>query len=170
MLKSAGFLKTHSTADGNLIDYDNSDAFAMVDHQIAHVYLKAGTNPDKVRQAFASERTIQIHEKANGLNHSRAGDLQLQAADGTWFDYRWWDPTEAAPVFAPTVDIHRKPGYDPLELFLEPGTRTITKDASLIKGSHGSVPGSSGVLIGTSYDSKTEMTDLAGQILSLLET
>jgi predicted AlkP superfamily pyrophosphatase or phosphodiesterase len=169
LLKTARLLKTRPTPDGNLIDYENSDAFAMIDHQIAHVYLKSGVDPELVRRALITERLIKITAKAQGLDHPRAGDLQLQAPTGTWFDYRWWDPIDTAPVFAPTVDIHRKPGYDPLELFLEPGSRTITKDATLIKGSHGSVPGSSGVLIGTSATSQTELTDVAGQILSLLQ-
>jgi predicted AlkP superfamily pyrophosphatase or phosphodiesterase len=169
MLKAAGLLKTHSTPDGDLIDYDRSDAVAMVDHQIAHIYVRAGVDDRAVREAFASEPSLEIADKLTGINHPRAGDLQLHAATGTWFDYRWWDKSEAAPVFASTVDIHRKPGYDPLELFLEPGTRTITNDHTLIKGSHGSVPGCAGVLIGTSNLPGTEMTDVAGQILSLLE-
>ena len=170
MLKAAGLLKTRSTPDGNLIDYDNSDAFAMVDHQIAHVYLKAGASPDAVRKALASEPKIQIRNKSEGLDHPRAGEMQMQAAVGSWFDYRWWETYEPAPVFATMVDIHRKPGYDPLELFLEPGPRTITKDQTLIKGSHGSVPGSAGVLIGTMSKSQTDMTDVANQIVELLHS
>jgi predicted AlkP superfamily pyrophosphatase or phosphodiesterase len=169
LLKAAALLKTRATPDGVLIDYDNSDAFAMVDHQVAHLFWKPGTSADAVRKVFAPEPGIQINERANGLNHPRAGDLQLQASAGAWFDYRWWDADADEPGFASSVDIHRKPGYDPLELFLKPGTRTITKDATLIKGSHGSVPGSSGVLIGTKAGKNTEMVDVAGQILSMLQ-
>jgi len=170
LLKAAGLLKTRATPDGNLIDYDNSDAFALVDHQVAHLYLKSPASRAAITQVFASDPAIKITDKSHGLNHHRAGDLQLQATAGTWFDYRWWNAPEEAPAFAGTVDIHRKPGYDPLELFLEPGTRTITKDANLIKGSHGSVPGSSGVLIGTPANHQTEMVAVADLILSLLQS
>jgi predicted AlkP superfamily pyrophosphatase or phosphodiesterase len=168
LLKAAGLLKTRSTPDGQLIDYERSDAFALIDHQIAHVYLKSPAHRDAALKAIAPETGIKVVEKKDGITHDRAGDLQLHAAPGTWFDYRWWDKSEDAPLFAGMVDIHRKPGYDPLELFLEPGTRTITKDATLIKGSHGSVPGSTGVIIGTQDQTSMEMVDVADQILALV--
>jgi len=170
LLKSAGLLKTRPTTDGALIDYENSDAFALVDHQIAHVYLKAAADRTAVGRALEANPSIQIIEKSEGLSHPRAGQLQLQASPGSWFDYRWWQRPEDAPSFATMVDIHRKPGYDPLELFLQPGTRSITQDASLIQGSHGALPGSEGLLIGATPQASIEMTAVAFDVLQLLQT
>jgi predicted AlkP superfamily pyrophosphatase or phosphodiesterase len=169
LLKSAGLLKTRQTPDGLLIDYENSNAFALVDHQIAHVYLKSPADAPLVKQTLQSEASVQIIEKSQGLNHPRAGDLQLHAAAGTWFDYRWWALPAEAPSFARMVDIHRKPGYDPLELFLEPGTRSVTQDAGLIKGSHGSTPGSEGLFIGSDITASIDAESVASQVLKLLE-
>ena len=72
-----------------------------------------------------------------GLDHARAGDLVLVAEPGRWFSYRYWQDDARAPDFARTVDIHRKPGYDPVELFFDPATKSIPLDASLVRGSHG---------------------------------
>jgi predicted AlkP superfamily pyrophosphatase or phosphodiesterase len=174
LLKEAGLLKTRQTEDGVLIDYENSDAVAMVDHQIAHVYLKSPALAAEVKKVLLSpllspllsQGKVEIHDRSSGLNHPRAGDLQLQAAAGTWFDYRWWTDPGEAPAFARMVDIHRKPGYDPMELFLEPNARAITQDASRIGGSHGACPGSEGIICGV--NSNGEMTGVAGEILKLL--
>jgi predicted AlkP superfamily pyrophosphatase or phosphodiesterase len=165
MLKSAGFLKTKSTPDGNLIDYESSDAFALTDHQIAHVYIKPTADRRAIEKALSAESSI---EKDSISSHPRAGQLQMQAKPGTWFDYRWWENPEDAPSFARMVDIHRKPGYDPLELFLEPGTRLITQDASLIKGSHGSTPGSDGILIGTDAHESIDAVSVTEKVLKML--
>ena len=71
------------------------------------------------------------------MNHERSGDLVLIADDAHWFAYYWWLDAAAAPPFARTVDIHQKPGYDPVELFFDPASKGIPLDASLVKGSHG---------------------------------
>jgi hypothetical protein len=167
LLRSAGLLQTRSTPDGILIDYEKSDAFALVDHQIAHLYLKPGTDPKKVIHAVHSAGGIEVLDP--GINHPRAGQIQLQASPGTWFDYRWWEHPADAPVFAATVDIHRKPGYDPLELFLEPGTRSITQNAAVIRGSHGSASASDGLLIGASDGQAVEAVTFAAKVVSLLD-
>jgi hypothetical protein len=133
LLKEAGLLVTRPTPDGDLIDYKQSRAFAMVDHQIAHLYSK---DPQAIELLEAAE--LQTLDRSI-LHHPRAGDTLLQAPAGAWLDYRWWREPGAAPSFASTVDIHRKPGYDPLELFFDPATRKITQNAALIKGSHGRV-------------------------------
>jgi hypothetical protein len=75
------------------------------------------------------------------LPHRRAGDLVLQAAPDAWFDYRWWQAAEQAPTFAKLVDIHRKPGYDPLELFFDPAVQGVAQDPARLRGSHGRVDG-----------------------------
>jgi predicted AlkP superfamily pyrophosphatase or phosphodiesterase len=167
LLKSAGLLQTRSTPDGILIDYERSDAFAMVDHQIAHVYVKPTIAREKVVHVVTSAGGVNV--VGSTIDHPRAGQIQLQASHGTWFDYRWWEDAASAPVFANAVDIHRKPGYDPLELFLEPGTRSITQNTAIIRGSHGSMPGSDGVLIGPVGEEPVESTALAAKVVGLLE-
>ena len=72
-----------------------------------------------------------------GLDHPRSGDLVAVAEPDRWFAYPWWLDDAKAPPFARTVDIHRKPGYDPVEMFLKPGTRETPLDATLVQGSHG---------------------------------
>jgi hypothetical protein len=102
------------------------------------------------------------------LNHPRAGDCLLEAPAGAWLDYRWWKNHGDAPSFAGTVDIHRKPGYDPLELFLEPATRSITQNASLVRGSHGKVTAGESIVIGHS-DASNEPLEM-WQVKSVVES
>jgi hypothetical protein len=142
----------------------------MVDHQIAHVYVKRPERIDIVARTLKMKGVQRVlRPSAEGVCHRRAGDLILAAEAETWFDYRWWPQIGDGPAFAKTIDIHRKPGYDPLELFLEPGTRTITQDATLIRGSHGSVPESAGLLIGIGQSESLEMTSVSHQILDMLK-
>jgi predicted AlkP superfamily pyrophosphatase or phosphodiesterase len=143
MLAEAGALVTRSTADGELIDYQRSAAFAMVDHQIAHVYARDAAAIQIARGLLSEHGTIQP-----ALAHRRSGDFVLFAAEDAWFDYRWWSNPAAAPAFAKAVDIHRKPGYDPMELFWDRATNGVSQDASLIHGSHGLVRPGEAALVG----------------------
>jgi hypothetical protein len=101
-------------------------------------------------------------KKQFGVDHERSGELVAIADVGAWFTYYYWFDDDGAPDFARTVDIHRKPGYDPVELFIDPqiklprlkvagkvlkkklGFRTlmdvIPLDAGLVRGSHGRLP------------------------------
>jgi hypothetical protein len=113
----------------------------MVDHQMAHLYLKPDSE-QAVRAALwgkpGVEKLIGDFEKREYLiDHPNSGELIAIAEADAWFPYYWWLDDEKAPPYARTVDIHRKPGYDPVELFFDPATRTIPLDASLVKGSHG---------------------------------
>jgi predicted AlkP superfamily pyrophosphatase or phosphodiesterase len=168
LLKDAGLLQTRSTPDGVLIDYEKSTAIALIDHQIAHVYTKPDTDLKKVEEVLTTGGAAQMLTGTDRIDHPRAGQIQLTAAPGVWFDYRWWENPADAPTFATTVDIHRKPGYDPLELFLEPGTRSITQNAALIRGSHGNLPQSNGILIGSSTSEPIKMTEVAAYVEKLL--
>jgi len=76
----------------------------------------------------------------SNIDHPRAGDLVAIADTDRWFAYYWWNDAERAPLFARTVDIHNKPGYDPVELFFDPERRCIPLDETLVKGSHGRLP------------------------------
>jgi hypothetical protein len=170
LLKAAGLLVTHHTNDGELIDYEKSPVFAMVDHQIAHVYVRSESARAAAEAIFAGQ-PLMILDGESRINHARAGDIQLEANPGYWFDYRWWEKVEQAPVFARMVDIHRKPGYDPLELFFDPATRSIITDESRIRGSHGRRTGSDGILVSrTTSDSISAAADVGKHVLQILGT
>ena len=138
-LRDAGLLRSREIAGKEYLDFELSDAFAMVDHQIAHIYCKPGKT-DAVRPALPGLEFA-------GIKHGRAGELIAIAPADKWFAYYWWHDWAKAPEFAFTVDIHRKPGYDPCELFFDwrrmartfkPATAT---NPDLVKGSHGRVSG-----------------------------
>jgi predicted AlkP superfamily pyrophosphatase or phosphodiesterase len=144
LLRDAGLLAIRKANDHEYIDLKNCQAFAVVDHQFAHVYVNPADAQtiakvvDVLRQApgidgvFAGEDRKQV-----GLDHPRSGEIVILADPARWFTYYWWLHDDAAPPFARTVDIHNKPGYDPVELFFDPVTKSIPIDTSLVKGSHG---------------------------------
>lgn len=117
-------------------------AFAMVDHQFAHVYVKDAGNVARVADVLRKDPTVaevlvgDARAKV-GLNHPRSGEIVLIAKPEAWFAYYWWLDEALAPAFAKTVDIHRKPGYDPVEMFINMPARETPLDATLVKGSHG---------------------------------
>ncbi len=124
-LRETGYLRVRETLDWEMLDPGASDAFAVSDHQIAHVYIK---NPQKISTVKALlEKTPGIArvldhtgKKEFHIDHPRSGELIAIAEAGHWFSYYYWLDDARAPDFAPTVDIHRKPGYDPAELFIDP--------------------------------------------------
>jgi len=141
ILRDNGLLQVRVINGREYLDCELSQAFAMVDHQVAHVYVKEGW-VEKVRTVLETIEGVDYVFRPTGENafrvgHPAAGDLVAVSARDRWFSYYWWHEKSREPDFAPHVDIHRKPGYDPLELFLEPGTRAISQDTRLIRGSHG---------------------------------
>jgi predicted AlkP superfamily pyrophosphatase or phosphodiesterase len=163
-LRRAGLLAVRHGPFGEGLETFASRAFAVCDHQVAHVYVNDPASLAKARDLLASlpgvARVLAGPERAEfHLVHSRAGDLILLAQPDAWFAYPFWLDERLAPDFAPTVDIHRKPGYDPCELFFDPklrwprgrallrlvqkklGFRTlfdvVPLDAALVHGSHG---------------------------------
>jgi predicted AlkP superfamily pyrophosphatase or phosphodiesterase len=166
-LREAGLLEVHANATGEHLDPLASRAFAVCDHQVAHVYAPAEADRARAREVLAAlpgvDAVLEGKERAAaGLDDHRCGELVLLAKPDRWFAYYYWLDDAAAPDYARTVDIHRKPGYDPVELFLDPakslvkarvagkvaarklGFRNlldvIPLDASLVKGSHGLLP------------------------------
>jgi len=146
------------------LDMGASKVFAISDHQVAHIYVNDKTIIDEVKNLLWNHPHIQevLDEKrktAIGISHERAGDLIAVAKNNAWFSYYYWFDDKCAPDFARTVDIHRKPGYDPVELFLDEQNPLIKQklmlrllqsklgfrvlmdviplDATLVKGSHG---------------------------------
>ncbi len=144
VLREAGLLAVRDAEDGEELDLDASRAFALVDHQFSHVFVR---DADPVAIACVEGlfgATSGIAEVLVGdgrgrfhLDHPRSGDVVLVSAPDSWQAYYWWLSDERAPKFARSVDIHRKPGYDPVELFFDFQTKSIPLDAALVKGSHG---------------------------------
>ena len=164
-LREAGFLRLRTEMKRELLDAGASRAFAMADHQLAHVYVRDPADLPVVRRLL--ERLDGVSavldadaKRAHGLDHPRSGELVVIAEADRWFSYYWWQDDARAPDFARTVDIHRKPGYDPMEMFFDPelrrprlhvarrllqrrlGQRALLdvipiKGTSMIKGSHG---------------------------------
>jgi len=143
-LRDAGLLAIRNIQDKEYIDYEFSNAFAMVDHQIAHIYVKKGfvNQAKKVLENIPGVNKLftDNDKKSLRIDHERSGDIIAISDRDKWFSYYWWYDSEKAPQFARTVDIHRKPGYDPVELFFDQKTKSIPLDPGLIKGSHGRPP------------------------------
>jgi len=169
LFRQRGWLAIKDELGREILDCGASRVFAVADHQVAHVYVN-DTDPGffaEVRavleQTHGVERVLDREaQTAQGLWHARSGDFLAVAAPEAWFAYYYWEDDRRAPDFARTVDIHRKPGYDPAELFIDPAIRfpllrvakfllkkrlglralleVIPLDATLIRGSHGRVP------------------------------
>jgi predicted AlkP superfamily pyrophosphatase or phosphodiesterase len=167
IFREQGWLTVKDELGLEILDVGASKVFAVADHQVAHIYLNDFSLEKSARELLEKtpgvEKVLGDAEKtAAGIAHPRAGDLVAVAAENAWFTYYYWLDDARAPDFARTVDIHRKPGYDPVELFLDPkitlpklkiaarllqkklGLRmlmdVISLDATLVKGSHGRRP------------------------------
>ena len=167
-LREAGFIALRVENGRELLDAGASAAFAVADHQHAHVYVQDADLVSEVQNVLSSlegvEQVLDAEGKrAHGLNHPRSGELIAVAQSDRWFSYYYWLDDERAPDFARTVDIHRKSGYDPVELFIDSrisrpmlkvgahlmrqklGIRSLLEVVSLqetarVKGSHGRAP------------------------------
>ena len=144
VLRDAGLLAVRESDDGELLDMTASQAWAMADHQHAHVFVADGDAAlaakvaDLLRsQEGVADVLVGENRSRYGLDHPASGDVILVSSPESWQAYYYWLDDARAPAFARSVDIHRKPGYDPLELCIDPATKTIPLDATLIKGSHG---------------------------------
>ncbi len=168
VLREHGYLVARREALGwETLDAGASRAFAVADHQVAHVYVRRSDDiaavADLLRKTPGVDRVLDRAAQAEfGLDHERSGELVVIAAPEAWFTYYFWLDDALAPDYARTVDIHRKPGYDPVELFVDPQLKwpklrvaarlaqkllgfryymdVIGLDASLVKGSHGRLP------------------------------
>jgi predicted AlkP superfamily pyrophosphatase or phosphodiesterase len=128
-LREAGFVAVRREEGGReILDAGASAAFAMADHQIAHVYVADPAHIPEVKglvEALDGVESVWDEEgkRARGLDHPRSGELVAIARADHWFSYYYWLNEAVAPDFARTVDIHRKPGFDPVELFIDPEIR-----------------------------------------------
>lgn len=166
VLREAGLLRVRVEEGLELLDAGASQAFAVADHQVAHVYAKDAATAKRVQAIFSEVDGIEqvlgeSQKRAAKIDHARAGDVVLVADGRHWISYDYWLDDRRAPDFARTVDIHRKPGYDPRELFIDPKIRAakatlawkllrkklgfrqlldvVPLDTSLVRGSHGRV-------------------------------
>jgi predicted AlkP superfamily pyrophosphatase or phosphodiesterase len=125
LLRAEGLLHVYTQAGMEYLDPWTSKAFAVADHQIAHVYVRDPADLAAVAKLCealpgVAEVLDEDGKIAHGLHHDRAGDLVLVAEADSWFTYYYWLDDKMAPDFARLVEIHRKPGYDPAELFFDP--------------------------------------------------
>ncbi|WP_171783106.1 alkaline phosphatase family protein [Isoptericola halotolerans] len=135
-LRRAGLLHVHTNATGELLDPWTSRAFAVADHQVAHVYVHDPADVPAVAELLGglpgvAEVLDSVGKAAHDLDHERSGDLVLVAEPDAWFTYYYWLDDERAPDFARSVEIHKKPGFDPAELFWDPQDRWVKGRALL---------------------------------------
>jgi len=161
ILRKEGLLGIRTERGLELLDAGASKAFAVSDHQVAHLYVNDPSVLSKLRSMVSSIPGVQLvldceQQAQYHIDHERAGDLVLVADAKSWFTYYFWVDDAVAPDYARVVDIHKKPGYDPVELFMTSKARAgykllrkklgfryvmdvIPLDATLVKGSHGSI-------------------------------
>lgn len=164
VLRALGLLALKEDLGREYLDPGLSRAFAVSDHQIAHIYVNDKSCTPVIKECFERIPGIDVvldedGKRAFRLDHPRSGDLALIAEKDAWFTYYYWEDDSRAPDFARTVNIHAKPGYDPCELFLDPRLKlpklqiawslfrkaagfryqleVIPLDATLVRGSHG---------------------------------
>lgn len=153
VLREAGLLRVKSDDDDReVIDFAASDAWAMADHQFSQVFVRDRdpATTAAVAELFQGRKGIAEVLTAEGqadyeINHERAGDVVLVSEPNSWQAYYWWTDDALAPKFARTVDIHRKPGFDPVEMHFDmaahqAGIGGTPLDATLVRGSHGAPP------------------------------
>jgi predicted AlkP superfamily pyrophosphatase or phosphodiesterase len=199
-LRRAGWLTVKDELGLELLDPGASKAFAVADHQIAHVYVQNGLPLSEVKALLAREPGVaKVCEPSefgwtpDTVAGQRAGDLIVLAEPAAWFTYYYWLDDQRAPDFARTIDIHRKPGYDPCELHIDPALRfpklkilsflakkklglrglleVVPLDPTLVKGSHGLVteePLDQPVYLGPGAADVSSDTDAAEALAGLL--
>jgi predicted AlkP superfamily pyrophosphatase or phosphodiesterase len=164
VLREHGLVAVREELGHEVLDPGASGAFAVADHQVAHVYVNDRSHLERTRTILESVPGIEMvlgedGKAAHRIGHGRSGDLVAVAKPDAWFTYYYWLDDRVAVDYARTVEIHRKPGYDPVELFLDPAIRfppltvgwkllkrrlgfrslldVIPLDATLVRGSHG---------------------------------
>lgn len=190
ILRNSGLLNIRSGPFGEILIPGESKAFAVADHQLAHIYVANSSDIPSVQKILAATPGVAavVDPGDLELDHPRSGELIALAEPNAWFTYYYWLEDRLAPDFAKTVDIHRKPGYDPCELFMTSKIRAIRKlirkkigmrysmdviplDATLVKGSHGLTPSDDeGPLVIGPGEPPEKMTQFKGYLERLLKS
>ena len=141
-LLEKGFMKVRSIRGRLYPDFCSSAAFAVVDHEIAHVYVKNQDDISDVQRCLSDVDGVDEvldREGMSGRNvaNAAAGELLAIAQEGFWFAYPWWSHRKEAPDYATHIDIHRKPGFDPCEMFFSLCPPGVSQNTDRIRGSHG---------------------------------
>ena len=137
-LRRAGWFQIRPVGRMTYPDLPASGAFALVDHQVAHVYVRQPRDVGRVRELLAGLPGVaEAALRADRLPHPRSGELVLTAAPEAWFAYPWWDTPREAPDYASHVDIHSKIGFDPCELFWGWPPPSVSRDPGRVRGTHG---------------------------------
>lgn len=187
ILRQAGWLTVRDGPFGEMLMPGESQVFAVADHQVAHVYVNDASLIEAVRDRLAAQPGIDrvVPPSELGLDHERSGELIALADSDAWFTFYYWLDDRRAPDFARGIEIHRKPGYDPCELFMTSKFRAMRKlarkklglryrmdivplDASLVGGSHGlrGAAESGPVIVGP--DPPSTMLEFKGYVRRLL--
>ena len=143
-LREAGLFGIRDIRDMAYTDFHTSRAFAVVDHQVAHVFCRDAESIEAAKRALGDLAGVAAvldreAQKEYGIDHPNSGELVLIAEDGAWFAYPWFEEKSEAPDYAGHVDIHNKPGYDPCELFFGWPPGSVSFDTRKIHGSHGNI-------------------------------
>lgn len=166
IFREKGWIQVKDELGKETLDAGTSAVFAVADHQVAHIHVNDKSILSEVKTLL--EKTPGVEKvldeegkKAYHIDHERSGDFVVIADADSWFTYYFWLDDAKAPDYARCVDIHRKPGYDPVELVLDPkikfplvtvGSKVLRKklgfrylmdviplDATLVKGAHGRI-------------------------------
>lgn len=165
LFRKKGWITVRNEMNRDMLDCGASHVFAIADHQTAHIYINDKSLKEEVIRLLKETSGIADIRQVNPdalpqVTAERHADLVAVAEADAWFSYYYWDDDIHAPDFARCVDIHRKPGYDPAELFLDPslhcpklnigsfllkkklGFRALLEviplNGNLVRGSHGS--------------------------------
>ena len=165
ILLEAGLFKTRCVNGMLYPDLYGSRAFAMVDHQIAHVYIKDERDIDTIKDVLSKATGIEkvLDKNDQGeieVGHRNSGELLIIANKGYWLGYPWWTEKGEKPDYATHVDIHNKPGYDPCELFFGWPPFSVGQDTDKIKGSHGRVGSGCNTAWASTFEIEKEPTSL----------
>lgn len=191
ILRDAGLLSVRLGPFGEMLMPGESTAFAVADHQLAHVYINDANRIAEVRSLLQSVSGVAavVDPSEVELDHPRSGELIALSKSDAWFTYYYWNDDALAPDFARTVDIHRKPGYDPCELFMTSKVRAMVRvaqkklgmrykmdviplDATLVRGSHGVHPNNpqDGPLIIGPEEPPADMREFSRYVKHLLQS
>lgn len=198
--RERGYIEFREEMGREVLDAGASKVFAVADHQVAHIHLNDKSLLPEVKKILEQTEGIgeildEAGKKRYGLDHERVGDLVAIADKDSWFTYYYWLDDDKAPDYARTVDIHRKPGYDPVELFIDPaikfpmlslGSKVLKKklgfrqlmdvtplDATLVKGSHGRISENDDqwpIFVGEQLEQGTETIEAVDVFSYILKT